>query len=115
MLSYILGIIVTFVTFCATISWMIIRGKIREEIHSIWTTRMKEYDDSKEEGREARRQALLNNLGAIKETIKEDKEERKESREETLQLLKSISDKLGAISDLQIEHDVKINNLENKR
>lgn len=115
MIGYIIGLIIGLVSFIATIAWMIIRGKVREDIHSIWTNRMKEYDDKKESEREFRRQSYLNDIASIRETIKSDKEDRKEDREESIDLLKNINNKLSQISDMQIRQEVRIDAIEKKK
>lgn len=108
MIGYIIGLI----TFVSGICWMLIRGKLKEDIHSIWSSRMREYEDSKEEGREERRQSILKEITLIGNSLKAHEESTKEERKELVGVLNEIKLELNNNSKLQTIQEIRILNLE---
>lgn len=111
----IIGYIIGLITFVSGVAWMIIRGKVREDIHKIWSERMADYDDKKEEGREDRRQSILKEISSIKESLKSHEENAKQDREKMIETLDEIKDELVNTSKLQVSHEHRILTLERKK
>lgn len=111
----IIGYIIGIITFVATVSWMIIRGKVNQSIHAIWSERMKAYEDDKEEGRELRRQSILTEISSIKESLNKHESNAKEDRNKMLEALESIREELVNNSKLQVNHEGRILNLEKSK
>jgi hypothetical protein len=111
----IIGYIIGIITFVATVSWMIIRGKVNQSIHAIWSERMKAYEDDKEEGRELRRQSILTEISSIKESLNKHESNAKEDRNKMLETLESIREELVNSSKLQVNHEGRILNLEKSK
>lgn len=111
----IIGYIIGLITFVAGVAWMIIRGKVREDIHKIWSERMADYDDKKEEGREDRRQSILKEISSIKESLKAHEENAKEDREKMIEVLDKIKNELIKTSNLQVIHESRLLSLERKK
>lgn len=107
-IAYIIGVI----TFVAGICWMIIRGKINQDIHKIWTDRMSAYEDDKEEGRELRRQSILSEITSIKDSLNKHESNAKEDREKMIETLDEIKDELVNTSKLQVNHEGRLLSLE---
>lgn len=108
----IIGYIIGIITFIAGICWMLIRGKVNQDIHKIWTERMKAYEDDKEEGREAKRQVILTEITSIKESLNKHELNAKEDREKMINSLDEIKREIASISKLQINHEGRILSLE---
>ncbi len=111
----IIGYIIGIVTFIAGICWMIIRGKVREDIHKIWSERMTSYEDDKEEGRELRRQSILTEISSIKESLNRHESNTKEDRARMIEALDEIKDELVNNSRLQNNHESRLLTLEKKK
>lgn len=111
----IIGYIIGIITFVATVSWMIIRGKVNQSIHTIWSERMRAYEDDKEEGRELRRQSILTEISSIKEALNKHELNAKEDRKEMMDTLDSIKNELVNNSKLQVIHEGRILNLEKSK
>ncbi len=110
-ISYVIGIIV----FVSGVCWMIIRGKVREDIHKIWSDRMTAYEDDKEEEKELRRQLILIEITAIKVSLANHEANAKIDRDEMIKLLDSIKLELINNSKSQINHESRLISLEKRR
>ena len=111
----IIGYIIGIITFVAGVCWMLIRGKVNQDIHKIWTERMTAYEDDKEEGRELRRQSILVEITSIKEALNKHESNAKEDREKMIDALDEIKDELVNTSKLQMNHEGRILHLERNK
>lgn len=111
MMGYIIGVVV----FISGICWALIRGKIVQDVHKIWTDRMKDYEDAKEEGREQRRIWILEKIEDINVIIKEKESEGKSDRLEIISILKEIKIELNNSSKIQTMHEMRLNSLEKNK
>lgn len=103
------------ISFIATISWFILKGKIMEETAVLIEKKITEFDRSNELVRVERQQKYAQSIETIKDSIKRQEESSKENSNLIIDTLNDIKAEMHSLSKTQTNHESRILSLEARK
>lgn len=103
------------ISFIATISWFVLKGKIMEDVSVLIEKKITEFDRSNELVRVERQQKYSQSIETIKESIKRQEENSKENSALIIDTLNDIKAEMHSLSKTQTNHESRILSLEARK